>query len=719
MISLLSDAQFKSTYFLKDKRSTKSIYKNYYIPLFNAIPLHDLISGNLEDVTLFSFIDSMSKLKRSTSILYDLFDKIGIHSSLKTLISNRYVEDEYKQELYKKFCIISKSNGYRTTYQAFISALDLIPYNTINSLSKEQAINFCISAKAKYVFTQYKIDMLLILEYVHINLVIKLKEERDERLKVYDSIKTMIKSRIDYEDFINLETKIKIEDIPTCTSTKLSEIINNGKDGFVFYKIIRYILDSKNKTFLMKTMENTVNPKYMHVTIADLFCGKSEWRITLLNSIMQTHKIRLEHTSSQLKQTYDSNRYITASILNFISSYSDKIFHVSPEIDSLKYFLDTCTYEDVVNSCIEYCSSKHAHNDLIKNQLDMHHAKRHSQDITMLFKRHLQKYIKPNISGLKTTNIIQNVDNERVVGEFKRRTYTDDEIDKMFEQIKDDPEKTLLLTILREIGLRRGALKNIQYKHIADLSTPKHSCRMIEKGNKYRNFITSPNLKRVIATYIHYIKNLIQDHTDEYYLFGSPQTKYQTPISKGTISGWLKRIASYAGITDVIVHPHSFRHTLVGKLMDAGNSIDTVSKFIGHSDPEVTSKYYHIRSIEELSKDIKNPFHNIYKSKDEEREEERTEIEELQSRIDGALVILHTYDSIISECIEKGETASTVRDKVIDKMPNIKNLMRLIADSMADTNSVRSSLSTYSSIPSKNPRSFSPIIEEETVLDFI
>ena len=47
-----------------------------------------------------------------------------------------------------------------------------------------------------------------------------------------------------------------------------------------------------------------------------------------------------------------------------------------------------------------------------------------------------------------------------------------------------------------------------------------------------------------------------------------------------------------AGIKDINVHPHAFRHTIVGALIDAGNSMDVVSKYMGHANVSTAADNY-------------------------------------------------------------------------------------------------------------------------------
>eukprot|EP00959_Pyramimonas_sp_CCMP1952_P409072 8572793-Pyramimonas_sp.AAC.1 len=70
----------------------------------------------------------------------------------------------------------------------------------------------------------------------------------------------------------------------------------------------------------------------------------------------------------------------------------------------------------------------------------------------------------------------------------------------------------------------------------------------------------------------------------------------------------LKAIAFKANVTDVKMHAHAFRHTIVGKLMHAGNPMELVSKFMGHKSVNITSQHYWVPTTQEIHNKLKNPF---------------------------------------------------------------------------------------------------------------
>ena len=216
----------------------------------------------------------------------------------------------------------------------------------------------------------------------------------------------------------------------------------------------------------------------------------------------------------------------------------------------------------------------------------------------------------PTLSKMKLLQFVKN--NSVCADPTKRRTFTTDEIENMMKVVKD-PSEDVLLTILTEIALRHGALANLKYIHLLDDNLmPRLECKVLEKGNIYRAFVPSNNLRIKIKRLAEFFRN---HHIDENimncYVFN-----FANP-SKPSKTIWetVHRIARDAGVTDVNVHPHAFRHTLVSRLVSAGNSMDIISKFIGHSDVKTTSFFYWIPTATDLEKDLINPFAEDFNEK--------------------------------------------------------------------------------------------------------
>jgi integrase len=78
------------------------------------------------------------------------------------------------------------------------------------------------------------------------------------------------------------------------------------------------------------------------------------------------------------------------------------------------------------------------------------------------------------------------------------------------------------------------------------------------------------------------------------------------------------------------VYPHLFRHTLVKVLEDSGNTMNEISKFMGHSNVDTTQKWYSIRTITDIVENMKNPF----VSPQEQEEEYQDDLDRAHTKLE-------------------------------------------------------------------------------------
>ena len=74
---------------------------------------------------------------------------------------------------------------------------------------------------------------------------------------------------------------------------------------------------------------------------------------------------------------------------------------------------------------------------------------------------------------------------------------------------------------------------------------------------------------------------------DEYYL---AVNIYREPLYPGVLRHWLKDIEKEHGLKQVTCH--GLRHTYCSLLLSQNVPIQTVSKYMGHSDSTITLKVY-------------------------------------------------------------------------------------------------------------------------------
>ncbi len=153
----------------------------------------------------------------------------------------------------------------------------------------------------------------------------------------------------------------------------------------------------------------------------------------------------------------------------------------------------------------------------------------------------------------------------------------------MYEVASKDPAHTLLLTILREVGLRVTALLHLKFTMLLDANRqPRNVCSVPEKAQTMRQFVPSANLKSKIRDYVNIIGETFHLDMFVFYPHGS--------ASRSSIAATLKQIAHRADI-EVNIHPHIFRHTLVGKLLEVGNPIEIAARYLmRHTNSYTTPK---------------------------------------------------------------------------------------------------------------------------------
>lgn len=150
-----------------------------------------------------------------------------------------------------------------------------------------------------------------------------------------------------------------------------------------------------------------------------------------------------------------------------------------------------------------------------------------------------------------------------------------------------------ILTMLLHTGMRVSELCNLR---VSDISFSRNS-NMITiregKGTKRRNV---PLNSTVIGVLRDYLKLL--ESNGQTILVASPNPEKERFLFYGqkrmplTDRGVRYIIKKYAYIAKIKhVSPHIFRHTCAKNLIDAGQSIDRVSKILGHSNINTTSVY--------------------------------------------------------------------------------------------------------------------------------
>ncbi len=689
--------EFKEKYIPQFGRNNlQRVYENYYKPILSKFSKESIQNG-IDKIILEKWLDVFKKHKKPDLTL-NIFIILNSHESIIRCIKEYMSNDENVEEalsLYKE--TFDKSICYRDMSH-YINDLNVIKCDKdINELNQDECLKYCVSGANKHLLIEAKINILEMYN-VSPSIIKKLREifeQKQDNLKLMKDLLQRLnlssKKITSLEDILNVfECDKGLENILTMNSNEILEKFKKVSDKLLCYTVLKDILIDNHSLF--DEIDNKISHKYKGIKISEAYLD-TEFKIELMKNIKTKNLTRLNNTSAYGDNTLNKIVYNTSKIFKFIEEFTLREYPENiKEIEPLRWFLYICTLDMVKHVILEYGQTARADNARVKNTQEDHHAKKKISNILSFFKNSVAHIIPciQEIKGLTPAYFTSQIENQRVPADPQiRRTYSDEEVEKMLSIVSCNPTDVLLITLLREVGLRAGAICNLKYKDIIDeFHKPRHYCKVLEKGHKYREFVTGPNLKLVIVTYIHHIKGEDLNNPDLYVF--SRHKSFSKPLSTSTLGSHLKTIALNAGVTDVIVHPHAFRHTIVGKLIDGGNSTELVSKFMGHSSTDTTLKFYYVKTVDELARELKNPFQTCVITPAEIEQEQQDENYLLNRRLDSALEIIFSMKAELINALQNNLSVQELAININREIPGMDRLVRKIADSSVDTTTVMS-----------------------------
>ena len=150
-----------------------------------------------------------------------------------------------------------------------------------------------------------------------------------------------------------------------------------------------------------------------------------------------------------------------------------------------------------------------------------------------------------------------------------------------------------IITMLLHTGMRVGELCNLRVSDIR-ISTNRNMITVREgKGTKRRNIPLNSTVIRVLKDYLNTLDTSksttivtgTNPEKDRFLFYGQKRM----PLTDRGVRYIIDKYAYNAKIDNL--SPHIFRHTCAKNLIDAGQSIDRVSKILGHSNVNTTSIY--------------------------------------------------------------------------------------------------------------------------------
>lgn len=555
--------------------------------------------------------------------------------------------------------------------------LSIIKYENIldNTTSLMEIVKWCKHSTIRYDIVELLLDKSpLESEFKSI------KSNKINSLKIVDEY--LLKYNIKHK--IHTKTCL-IESLPiiirkNITGTTMFDMFNRiSFNRYVTinhcYELIIFLSENENLEEIENFKELYKN-FYTFKSHIDLFKSESSWKKELIDKAEIFYQNRLRNSSAYPESSLKAQLDKDIRTLRLLEDYIKQNYkNYEKRIDAIRWFLQIVTIDEIKTCIISIGRDLTPKNEWVKSSHSRHHAKEYVNTIISLFKYILIDNVgisKGEINSLSTIVILNNIPNLRESSEIERRNFEHTELSKINEEIKNDKNfllNELLFTILQEAGLRVSALVSLKLSNIMDDKLNiKDEIRILEKGNKMRTFPVSDNLKLKLNNYInHYHKDI--DFAS--WLF--PSTKdISKHISQTNIREKLKKFSDKAGVFGKHIHPHAFRHTIVTQLMQYGNKIENVSKYMGHSSVATTEQYYWTPTLKNIIPLMNIPW--IASSKQIAYPENIDEIEDsniTSLSIDLLVSVLSEYHNILT--LEQKKEIKNI-------IPNIEDIFNAILD---------------------------------------
>lgn len=187
------------------------------------------------------------------------------------------------------------------------------------------------------------------------------------------------------------------------------------------------------------------------------------------------------------------------------------------------------------------------------------------------------------------TDVMKKVANVRSIQKKKER-FTEYEIEDLREACDTDRE-TALIELLFSTGMRVGEVSLLNIKDV-DLQNRRVNIFGI-KTNTYRTGMLSTKAVKALKRYI-------DSRTDKSEALFVADKKPHNRLGTSSIESIVKEVGRKAGIARIPVTVHVFRKTFASVLYRKTKDVLMVSKLLGHSNTDMTVRYYLIDDIEDI-----------------------------------------------------------------------------------------------------------------------
>lgn len=185
-------------------------------------------------------------------------------------------------------------------------------------------------------------------------------------------------------------------------------------------------------------------------------------------------------------------------------------------------------------------------------------------------------------------SISARVKQEKVQKQYSLKDHellTEVDYEKLIAAVKDagDTRAKVLFESMYFSGMRISEALQLRVDHVNE------SIKVIEdikgKGSKYREIFVNDKLMESLKEYL-LVRKQPYASTTKLLFVGE-----RGPITRQTAHTLIKKYAKKAGIPETKAHVHNLRHLFGLRLADKGVPIQTIAKFMGHSNIEVTRVY--------------------------------------------------------------------------------------------------------------------------------
>jgi site-specific recombinase XerD len=184
------------------------------------------------------------------------------------------------------------------------------------------------------------------------------------------------------------------------------------------------------------------------------------------------------------------------------------------------------------------------------------------------------------------------------------------ELLRLLQKTSNLKHRTIII-ILYSCGLRISELLNL---NVSDIDFNRRQIHLKQSKGRKDRYVGLAEISIPI------LLNYLNTYEPEKYFITSGNDR---PYSASSVRAFLKRNCKKAGITKRVT-PHTLRHSYATHLLEQGVDIRYIQTLLGHSRPETTMIYTHVKRQDLL--DIKNPLDAAvekYRSTDKDMENVR------------------------------------------------------------------------------------------------